>query len=72
MSLLPKALEINCTRREELKGVIPLEGGMHMLMSIMTGIAFLFGDAGLRQLFCLNEIFIRIPYFVFFEPLKIF
>jgi len=50
MCLLVKALEIVWSRCDELKGVIPVEGGMHRLMSVFAGIGYLYGDAGLRHL----------------------
>jgi len=51
MSLLAKALEIVWSNQDELHGVIPCEGGMHLLMSVYAGIGYLYGDAGLRYLF---------------------
>ena len=50
MGLLTKALEITWSRPQELSGVIPCDGGMHLLMSLFAGIGQLFGDAGLLQL----------------------
>ena len=50
MGLLTKALEIIWAHQSELSGVIPIEGGMHFLMSVFSGIGFLYGEAGLRQL----------------------
>jgi len=50
MSLLAKALEIVWSNQDELHGVIPCEGGMHLLMSVFAGIGYLYGDAGLRNL----------------------
>ena len=50
MGLLTKALEITWSHADQLSNVIPVEGGMHLLMSIIAGIGYLFGDAGLRQL----------------------
>ncbi|XP_060579912.1 uncharacterized protein LOC132736731 [Ruditapes philippinarum] len=50
MSLLSKALEIVWCQKEELQGIIPCEGGMHMLMSVFAGIGHIYGDAGLFQL----------------------
>lgn len=50
MGLLTKALEIVWANQSDLSGVIPVEGGMHLLMSVFSGIGFLYGDAGLRQL----------------------
>lgn len=50
MGLLGKALEIVWSRPEELLGVIPLPGGMHLLMCLIASIGNLYGDAGLKQL----------------------
>jgi hypothetical protein len=50
MGLLTKALEVTWARPEELAGVIPCEGGMHLLMSVFSAIGHLYGDAGLGQL----------------------
>ena len=50
MGLLVKTLEVVWSRCDELMGVIPVEGGMHMLMSVFAGIGFMYGDAGLRHL----------------------
>lgn len=50
MGLLPKALEITWSHPKELEGVILMEGGMHLLMSVIAGIGHLYGDAGLSQL----------------------
>ena len=52
LGLLTKALEITWSRPNELSGVILCEGGMHLLMSIFSGIGYLYGDAGLKQLLC--------------------
>ncbi len=50
MGLLPKALKISWAHPDELSGVIPCEGGMHLLMSYMSGISYLYGDAGITNL----------------------
>ena len=50
MGLLTKALEVTWSCPDELQGVIPCEGGMHLLMSVFAGIGCIYGDAGLRQL----------------------
>ena len=50
MGFLPKALDSTWVCREELSGVIPCVGGMHLVMSIISGIGHLYGDAGLRNL----------------------
>ena len=41
MGLLAKALEVVWARPEELSGVIPLEGGMHFMMSLFGGIGYI-------------------------------
>jgi len=50
MGLLTKALEITWANPEELSGVIPCYGGMHLLMSTSAAIGHLYGDAGLKPL----------------------
>ena len=50
MGLLTKALEITWANHEELSGVIPCYGGMHLLMSTIAAIGHLYGDAGLKSL----------------------
>lgn len=50
LGLLTKALEITWSRSDELKGVVPCEGGMHLLMSLFAAIGNLYGDAGLKDL----------------------
>jgi len=50
MGLLTKALEITWANPESLAGVIPCDGGMHFVMSILAGIGAVYGDAGLRSL----------------------
>lgn len=50
MGLLTKALEKVWSQDKKLQGVIPVEGGMHLLMSVFAGIGHLYGDAGLKQL----------------------
>jgi len=50
MGLLTKALEITWANPEELSGVIPCYGGMHLLMSTIAAIGHLYGDAGLKPL----------------------
>ncbi len=50
MGLLTKALEISWNSKDDLEGVIPCEGGMHLLMSVFAAIGQLYGDAGLRLL----------------------
>jgi hypothetical protein len=50
MGLLTKAYEITWANPDDLEGVIPCEGGMHLLMSVFSAIGYLYGDAGLKQL----------------------
>ena len=50
MGILSKALEIVWSNPIELSGIILIEGGMHLLMSVFSGMGFLYGDAGLKQL----------------------
>ena len=50
IGLLSMALEIAWANPQELAGVIPCEGGMHLLMSVFSAIGHLYGDAGLNQL----------------------
>ncbi|CAC5361555.1 CACNA2D3 [Mytilus coruscus] len=57
MGLVTKALEITWARPDELKGVIPCEDGMHLLMSVFSGIGYLYDDAGLWQMLCESGVF---------------
>ena len=50
MGLLTKALEIVWASPTELQGVIPCDGGMHLLMAVFAGIGHLYGDVGLLHL----------------------
>ena len=50
MGLLSLALEIVWSQDDTLKGIIPVEGGMHFLMSIFARICFLSGEAGFKNL----------------------
>ncbi|XP_053391138.1 uncharacterized protein LOC128553968 [Mercenaria mercenaria] len=59
MGLLTKALEIVWSRPEEFEGVVPIEGGMHFLMSLFGGIGFIYGDAGLKHLLVESDVFAR-------------
>ena len=59
MGLLTKALEIVWSRTEELKEVIPMEGGMHFLMSVFAGVGFLYGDAGLKNLLFESDVYAK-------------
>ncbi len=57
MGLLTKALEITWAKPQQLEEVIPIEEGMHLLMSLFSDIGYLYGDAGLKQLFKEANIF---------------
>ena len=57
MGLLTKALEITWAKPVELQGVIPCEGGMHLLMCVFAAIGYLYGDAGLRELLFESDVF---------------
>ena len=59
MGLLTKALEIVCSRTEELKGVVPMEGRMHFLMSVFAVVGFLYGDAGLKNLLFESDVYAK-------------
>ena len=59
MGLLTKALEVVWSRPVELKGVVPMEGGMHFLMSVFAGIGFLYGDAGLKHLLYESDVYAK-------------
>jgi hypothetical protein len=50
MGLLTKASEIAWAQPDNLEGIIPCEGGMHLLMSVFSAIGHLYGDIGLKQL----------------------
>ena len=50
LGLLSKALEIVWSKPDELYGVIPIEGGMHIMMSLMAAVGHIYGDAGIRLL----------------------
>ena len=50
MGLLTKALEIAWASPEDLAGVFPCEGGMHLMIAVMAGVGKLYGNAGLEQL----------------------
>ena len=56
MGLLMKALEIIWSQ-EDLSSIIPCEGGMHLLMSVISGIGYLYGDAGLKQLLYESDVY---------------
>ena len=57
MGLLSKAMEITGANPDSLSGVIPCDGGMHFLMSVLSGIGKIYGDAGLRNLLCESGVF---------------
>ena len=57
MGLLPKALEITWAKPIDMEGIIPCEGGMHLLMSVFAGIGHLYGDVGLRELLFESDVF---------------
>ena len=48
MGLLTKALEITWACPDELAGVLPCTGGMHLMIAVMAG--KLYGEAGLQDL----------------------
>ena len=50
LSLLSKALDVVWSRPEELNGVIPCMGGMHILISGIAAVGNIYGDAGIRNL----------------------
>ena len=56
MGLLGKALEITWAS-DDLEGVIPFEGGMHLIMSIISGIGYVYGDAGLELMLHQSGVF---------------
>ena len=49
MGLFNKALEIAWSQND-LDGVIPCDGGMHLLMSYIAGIGNIYGDCGLKNM----------------------
>ena len=60
LGLLAKALEVVWARPEELSGVIPLEGGMHFMMSLFGGIGYIYGDAGLKGMMVESDVFAKL------------
>ena len=50
-------MEIKWSQDQELNEVIPFEGGMHFLMSVLSGIGSLYGDAGLQNLLCDSDVY---------------
>ena len=63
MGLLSKALEIVWANKSELDGVVPLEGGMHLLMACFSGIGFLYAEIGLKELLYESHVFVSRPFF---------
>ena len=59
MGLLSKALEVVWAKPKEFEGVIPLEGGMHFLMSCFAGIGFVYGELGLKELLYESDVFAK-------------
>jgi hypothetical protein len=51
MGLLTKALEITWAKPEDLEVVVICEGGMHLLMAILAGIGYIYGDVDLESLY---------------------
>ena len=60
MGLLTKALEITWAYPNEFESVLPMEGGMHFMMSVFGGIGHIYGDAGLKQLMTDSDVFARL------------
>jgi hypothetical protein len=50
VGLLTKAYELAWARPDDLEGIIPCEGRMHLLISVFSAIGYLYEDAGLKQL----------------------
>ena len=59
MGLLTKALEIVWSRTTEFEGVLPMEGSMHLLMSVFAVVGFLYGDAGLKNMLFESDVYAR-------------
>ena len=59
MGLLSKALEVVWAKPKEFEGVVPLEGGMHFLMSCFAGIGFVYGELGLKELLYESDVFAK-------------
>ena len=57
MGLLTKALEVTWANPEDLRGLLPMEGGMHFLMAVMAGIGFAYSDAGIFHLLSESGVF---------------
>lgn len=60
MGLLTKALEITWANPTEFEGVLPMEGGMHFMMSVFGAIGHIYDDAGLKQLMVECDVFARL------------
>ena len=60
MGILAKALEVVLARPEELSGVVPLEGGIHFLVSLFGGIGYIYGDAGLKDVMVESDVFAKL------------
>ena len=57
MGLLTKALKITWAKPEELAGVYPCEGGMHLFMAVTAAIGHLYGSTGLSNLLYDSDVF---------------
>ena len=57
MGLYSKAAEIKWSRPKELEDIILVEGGMHLLMSVISGVGYLYDDARLSNLLVDSEVF---------------
>ena len=57
MGLLTKALEITRSKPNKLAFVSPCEGGMHLILCVSAAIGWLYGDAGLKNLLIVSEVF---------------
>ena len=57
MGLLTKALEITLAKLVDMQGIMPCEGGIHLLMAVFAGIGHLYDDAGLRELLFESDVF---------------
>ena len=57
MGLLTKAFDIFWADPSQLHNVILMEGGMHLIMSVISGIGQLYVDTGLSNLLCDSCVF---------------
>jgi len=57
MGLLTKALEIQWANPDSLSGVALGDGGMHLIMSLFSGIGCLYEDAGLKNILIDSNVF---------------